>query len=520
MNVNTKALPKDSGCYLFKDDKGNILYIGKAKSLKKRVSSYFHKNHSDHKTRLLVSKIKDIDFFVTKNEVEALILENNLIKKHKPKFNIDLKESKRYAYLLVTDEKFPRLVTRRNKKSRGTYFGPFTSGEYREILRKLLVNNFSIRTCNKIPKRACLRFHIGLCGGPCEGKMEKKEYDKNVLKVKTFLGGKTEQLIKTLKGEMKILSDKLLFEQAKTRKEQSEALKYLDIKQNIERKKHHDENIINYIKKGGDVHIIVFNVKRGVLTTKSEYSFEESEGFLEEFLKVYYAQNPIPREIILPRATSDPLIQTYLEKIKKGKVKLIVPKSGAKKELLNLAKRNIETSFLKNNVMTSDLKKSLKLNFTPRVIETFDVSHMSGTNVVGSMVRFSDGMPDKSNYRKFKMKLYQSNDDFLGIYELVKRRYSRLKENNEVFPDLIVIDGGLGQLNAALKALDELNLKLPIVSLAKQFEEVYVPGKKKPLRLDIKSPGLKLLIQGRDEAHRFAIKYHRLLRSKAMKGEK
>ncbi|MBR9680434.1 MAG: excinuclease ABC subunit UvrC [Candidatus Altiarchaeota archaeon] len=517
--VDTTTPPKDPGCYLFKNKDGKIIYIGKAKSLKKRIKSYFKTTYKDQKTRVLASKIQSVDFFVTKNEVEALILENNLIRKHKPKFNIDLKESKRYAYLVLTDENFPKLLTVRNKKLKGKYFGPFTSGEYREILRKLLTNNFGIRTCNKMPKRACLRFHIKLCDAPCEGKISKRTYQKNAKKVKRFLDGKTTKLIEQLETEMNTFSKKLLFETAKTRRDQIDALKYLNIKQNMEREKKHDENVINYILSEGKVYTIVFNLKKGVLTTKNEFSFEGGVNFFEEFLKAYYSENPVPKEIIIPKKLNDLSIKKYLEKIRGKKVSLSVPRSGAKKELLELVKRNIEVGFLKQNTMVSSLKTELNLNSTPKIIETFDVSHTGGTNVVGAMVRFTDAKPDKSNYRKFKMKSFQSNDDFLGIYEIVKRRYTRLKESKDDFPDLIVIDGGIGQLNAALKALNELSLKLPIIGLAKQFEEVYLPNKSKPLRLKKDSLALKLLILGRDEAHRFAVKYHRLLRSKGMKGE-
>ncbi|PIO00427.1 excinuclease ABC subunit C [archaeon CG10_big_fil_rev_8_21_14_0_10_43_11] len=512
--IDLKLLPTDPGCYAYKNTDAAIIYIGKAKNLKKRVSSYFTKTHEDPKTKALVNETADIELFVTSNEVEALILENNLVKQHQPKYNILLKDARSYAYLLVTDETYPRLLTSRKKDARGSLYGPFVSGEYRELVRKLLVNSFKLRTCKRLPKRACLRYHIGLCNAPCEAKETRHEYDSRVETVKHFLKGNVNALKKELKNEMHEQSHTQHYEQAKTIRDQLHALEYLEVRQNVEQKRNYDENVMNFVREDNTVHMIVFTLNKGVLATKQEFSFPHSEDFLDEFIKQYYAENPIPSRILIPHPLADKTIQIYLTHVRGANVRIHIPQRGSRKELLDLVKRNVEVSLVKENYRVTDLKEKLELNFNPVVIEGFDVSHTQGTYVVGSMVRFVNGTADKTGYRRFKMRSYQSNDDFQGIYEIVKRRYTRLKAESKQYPDLILIDGGRGQLNAAIKALREINAHIPLVSLAKQEEELYMPGKPEPLRLDKKSDGLRLLMNVRDESHRFAITYHQLLRKK------
>ncbi|OVE74677.1 excinuclease ABC subunit C, partial [archaeon D22] len=444
--------PDDPGCYIYKDSDGNILYIGKAKSLKKRVRSYFT-GRNDTKTQQLVSEIRDVEYFVTSNEVEALILENNLIKKHKPKYNIDLKDSKRYAYIIVTEEKYPRLRVARDKSQKGKYYGPYVSAEQRDTIIKVLRASFQVRTCNKLPKRECLRYHINLCSAPCINNISETDYNSQIRKVETYLKGKVEVLAKELNSEMKTYSEKLLFEKAKIIRDQLFSLERLAEKQKFELDKKYDEDIINYIIEDDKVYLIVFNVSKGMLTTKNEYSFDYNSNFLEEFMTLYYSMNPVPKEIVLPRKLEDDSILSYLESLRKKKVKLNVPKLGDKLKLLNLVKRNIEISFLQESEMTNELREKLKLNSNPHVIECFDISHLGGTNIVASMVQFRGAKPDKSNYRKFKIRTVDQNDDFASMAEVVKRRYKRLKEENSDMPDLIVIDGGKGQLSASLSVL-------------------------------------------------------------------
>lgn len=514
--IDLKTLPSDPGCYLFKDKDKEIIYIGKAKNLKKRVSSYFQKSHKDDKTNELVKTIYDLEVFATTNEVEALILENNLIQKHKPKYNINLKDSRRYAYIIVTDEDYPRLIISRDKNIKGRYYGPFVSGQYRDQLLKILRQSFLIRTCNKMPKRACLRYHINLCSAPCINEISKEEYNYSIKAAEDYLRGNVKILIKNLKTEMNSASNDLKFEKAKIIRDQITALDYLEQRQKVELDKRYDEDIINYIIDKNKVYLIVFNISRGVLTTKSEFSFDYSDEFLEEFITQYYSDNKTPKELILPIKLNDGSIKQYLEKLRNGKVIITVPKHGNKKELLDLVKRNIEISFLKQNLMLEDLRDKLKLNLLPNVIECFDISHIGGTNTAASMVQFRGANPDKSNYRRFKIRTVEGTDDFASIREVVSRRYARLVQQNTIMPDLIVIDGGKGQLMTALDALKELGIKIPIISLAKKFEEIYVPGLKYPIKLSKDTKALKLLMQIRDEAHRFAVKYHKLLRSKEM----
>ncbi len=514
--MDLSKIPSDPGCYTFKDKENRIIYIGKAKNLKKRVASYFQKKDHDEKTKALVSNIADVEFFVTSNEVEALILENNLIKKHKPKYNIDLRESRRYAYIVVTNEEFPRLRVSREKNIDGKYFGPFVSGEIRENIRKILITTFQIRTCNKMPKKACLRYHIQLCSAPCINNISKEEYASNIKDAEYYLKGRGEELIKKLNEEMNDYSKKLLFEKAKIRRDQINSLESLYEKQKFELDKKYDEDIINYIISENTVYLIVFNINKGMLTTKNEFDFDYKEGFLEEFITQYYLDNDVPKEIILPHKLNDDAINDYLENIRESKVTITIPQKGDKYALLELVKRNIETSFLSENQMTNALRNELRLNSNPQVIECFDISNISGTLSVGAMVQFRNAKPDKNNYRRFKIKTVVGTDDFASIKEIVRRRYYGLRIRNETMPDLIVIDGGKGQLSAAQEALQELELKIPMISLAKKFEEIYAPGRNLPIILKKDSKALRLLVRIRDETHRFAITYHRLLRSKEM----
>ena len=512
--IDLSKIPNNPGCYLFKDNKKKILYIGKAKNLKKRVSSYFNKKDHDSKTKVLVSKIKDIDFIVTKSEVEALILENNLIKKNSPRYNIDLKDSKRYAYLQITDEEFPRLLLARKITGKGKFFGPFVSGGSRDYLREFLTKTFKIRTCNKLPKKVCLRYHLKLCDGPCVYDV-KEDYLKNIDAVEKILKGKTREVAKKLKSEMKENSSKGNYEKALILRDQIKSLDWLNEKQVMERQKKYNEDVINFIKDKEKIHLMLFNVRKGILENKQEFEFENEEYFLEEFLVRFYSENPIPKEIIVPKVV-DPSIPKYLRKLAKKKVKIIIPKLGEKKDLLELVKKNIEIQYFGNLDNLNELQKKLNLQEIPNVIECFDISHLGGTSTTASMVQFRNGVADKSNYRRFKIKSVEGIDDFRAMAEVVQRRYFGLQKEKKEMPNLIVIDGGIGQLHFAIDELKKLNLKIPIISLAKREEEIYLPTGK-ILKIDKKNKGLLLLIRIRDEAHRFAIKYNRLLRRKKIR---
>ena len=513
--INLASIPKAPGCYLFKDSSGKIIYIGKAKNLRKRTASYFQKKQLDPKTDVLVSKIDSVDFIVTDTEVEALILENALVKKHKPKYNIDLKDAKNYAYIQVTDEDFPRLLIARKKTAKGKFFGPFTSAQERDYILSFLKKTFKIRTCRRMRKKPCLRHHIDLCDAPCAGLVSIDEYAENINKIKLILGGKIKQLLDSLNLEMQKHSGNLNFEQAMEIKKQVNALELLCERQNIDRRKKYNEDIINYLIRDGRVYLILFNIYAGLLKNKNEFSFNYTPDFLEEFIIRYYSENEIPREIILPEEIDSSII-SFLEKRKGRKIKVTIPVRGGKKQLLELVIKNIEVSFFSDTEKLEELKNKLHLKETPDVIECFDISHLSGTATVGSMVRFRNAKPDKSNYRRFKIKTVEGIDDVSAIAEVVRRRYARLKNENKKFPDLIIIDGGRGQLNSALSELKKLDLKIPVISIAKKFEEIYVPALKYPLKLDRKEKALQFIREIRDESHRFAVKYNRLLRKKEL----
>lgn len=509
-------IPSSPGCYLFRDSAKKIIYIGKARDLKKRVSSYFQKKDHDPKTGQLVKNIDSVEFITTDNESEALILENTLIKKHRPKYNIDLKDSKRYAFLRITDEEYPRLLTARDRKAKGKYFGPFVSGSERKDIQETLTRIFRIRTCRKFPTRPCLRHHINLCDAPCVNLISKEDYNSGIGKAEMALKGHTKELSELLHEEMKKYSSEKKFEKALSARNQIQALEGLSEKQKMERDRRYNEDIMNYFVKDNKVYLMLFNIYKGTLANKSEFVFDKIDGFFEEFIVQYYDEHEIPKEIILPESIS-PAVHEFLEKKKNSKITITVPKIGEKKQLLELVSKNIELTYFGDIGKAEALKKSLHLNFDPEVIECFDVSHLSGTLTVGSMVYFRNGKPDKNNYRRFKIVSYMGNDDFSGIAELVMRRYKRLVEEKKEMPSLIMIDGGLGQLNAALSSLQKLNLQIPIISLAKKLEEIYVPGNDMPVRLDMKDRGLLYLRQIRDEAHRFAINYNKLLRKKEIK---
>ncbi len=511
--MNLEHIPTDSGCYIYKDAAGKIIYIGKAKNLKKRVSSYFQKKDHDPKTNVLINKIDSFEYIITQNEKESLILENNLIKKHQPKYNIDLKDSKRYAYIMLTKELFPRALVARDKTQVGDYFGPFTSAEDRDTLLRFTNNIFQIRTCKKLPKRVCLRFHMGLCSAPCIGNVTEKEYTLQVEHAKELLLGKEKELSTQLKIKMYESSQRQEYEQAKILRDKIEAIERVSERQSVEKTKEYDQDVIHYIVHEQKVHLAIFHVNKGILFGKSEFTFPETEDFFEEFIVQFYANEKIPKEIIVP-IQMDESIDEYLSELKGTKAECILPLKGERKELLNLVYKNIEKSFFEDVLALTDLKEKLFLPTLPKVIECFDISHFSGTNTVASMVQFVNGKPEKSGYRRFKIKTVDGIDDFASIAEVVLRRYKRLQEEEKEMPDLIVIDGGKGQLSSACESLKELNIKISIISLAKRNEEVYFPGLSTPKEFDKKSRALQLLQRLRDEAHRFAITYQKLLRNK------
>lgn len=519
--INLSSIPKNPGVYIFKDINNSIIYIGKAKSLKPRVASYFNSpDELSVKTKYLAGKIHDIEFFVVDNEVEALLLENRLIKKHKPKYNIMLKDSKTFAYILITDEKYPRILTTRRVGKKGNYFGPFTAGSARLELIKLAVSLFKIRTCRSMPKRPCLNYFIGTCTAPCSSQVSESDYQKQVQEAISFLKGNTKPVVEKLKLEMRAASKELNFETALKMKKQIESIEYLNEKQKVERILKFDQNVVAMKPINGAAIIEVFSISKGIISGKKEFNLEFEEDVLENFIKLYYSKEQIPEEIIVNHefwkdGDEKRILEEYLSRLKGSKAALTYPLRGEKLALVEMAIKNIDLS--SNPVALREIKEKLKLPTIPDVIECFDASNLSYEHVVGAMVRFVSAKPEPSGYRKFEIKSFKGADDYAAIREIVFRRYSRLIREKSSMPDLIIIDGGSGQLSSALSALKSIGLAVPIIALAKQNEEIYVPGMNIPIRVPVNSPMMLLIRRIRDSVHRLALSYNRKKRQIKMK---
>ena len=470
--VDTSKLPNEPGCYLYKNKRGTVIYIGKAKNLKKRVSSYFNKNFR-FKNKALVENIEKVDFIVTNNEIEAFLLENNLIKKYKPRYNINLRDSKRYAFIEETNDIYPMFKISRINKSKNRLYGPYVSARLRDYLLDIINKTFQLRTCKRLPKKECLRYSLGICSAPCINKITKENYLKDVDSARKVLSGKTDELIKNLEKEMKDYSSKKNYELALICKQKIDSLNLLKERQNVEKQKTYNEDIINFKISEDKVYLLVFNINQGLLENKQEFIFDVKEDLFEEFLNRYYSENEIPSKIILPCDIEESL-KLYIQSKTEKKIKFIVPIKGELKDLLELVNKNIEINFFGKIETLKELKKLLNLPQVPYIIECFDISHLSGTNIVASMVQFRNGLPSKENYRRFKLKSVSQNDDFASMKEVIHRRYSKLLLEKREFPDLILIDGGKGQLSIALEVLKSLNLKIPVISLAKKLEEIYI----------------------------------------------
>ena len=516
--IDHRTLPETSGCYLFADADGTVIYIGKAKNLKKRVASYFQKKDLDTKTRSLVAHIATVDTMVTNTETEAFLLENTLIKKHQPRYNIDLKDAKRYAGIELTGGDFPRLVVARQPSGGGTFFGPFVSAAERDEIFNVIKRVFHLRTCKKLPKRPCLRRHMQSCSAPCTGAISQKEYGGLVKKAAMLLKGNTGDLINLLRQDMAERSAAQDYERALAIRDEIAAITHLAERQHVERRREYDQDVIVFEMSGGKVYLLVFSVEHGALASKQEFTFDAGDDFFEEFLVQYYSEHEPPEELVIEH-TASPALTEFLSLRKGRHVQVTAPQRGEKKNLLDLARRNLEAAFFRDARKAGELGSALSLEHTPSVIECFDISHLAGTAMVGSMVRFRNGKPEKDSYRRFRIRSIDGIDDPASIGEVVSRRYRRLREEDAPLPDLVIIDGGKGQLAAARGALHSLGVSIPVIAIAKREEEVYVPDAVLPLRLDRKGIALRYIQEIRDEAHRFAIAYNRLIRKKTMIGD-
>lgn len=538
------SLPALPGIYQFLNDKGKVIYVGKAKNLRSRVRSYFKNNVDSLKTTILVSKISDLELIITNSEIEALVLENNLIKDLKPRYNILLKDDKTFPYIRVTDEPFSQIYPTRNIIKDGSkYFGPYTDVKNMKNSLRVMNKIFKIRSCKlditqetieKKKFKVCLDFHIKKCEGPCEGLVTQEHYTGMVDQVIKVLRGKTDELITELKTQMDSASSKLEFEKAAELRDRIDQLNVYSSKQKVVTSDIEDRDIISAAYEGKDVAATILNIRSGKLVVKRQLNLsceinEEASQIYSAIIKFYYSEFvEVPREIIIEiePEESESLIDWLNTKAIK-KCKFVIPqKQSDAKSLLVMCKQNAQLQLKEIQLQKmkkegnvpyalSALQRDLRLKKLPRVIECFDNSNLQGSDAVASLVVFVDGKPKKSLYRKFIIKTVEGPDDFASMREIIHRRYSRLIEENQPLPDLIMVDGGKGQLSSAITSLDELGMKgYEIIGLAKRLEEVFLPGESEAQSIPKTSSSLKLLQHLRDEAHRFAITFHRERRSK------
>lgn len=539
-------LPEKPGVYIYKDNQGHILYIGKAVSLRQRVRSYFQAS-ADHssKVRALVQKINDLEIIVTNNEVDALILESNLIKEHQPWFNIRIKDDKHYPYLKLTlRETYPRLiVARRIQKDGAKYFGPYPNGFVMRETLKLIRRIFPLRACkqqlNGQPTgRPCLNFHIKRCLGPCTGQVSRDQYLEVVQAIDMLLSGRYDSLTKQLSERMQKAAETLQFEQAAELRDQINAIKRISEKQKMIAADLGDRDIIALARGVGETCVGMLLMREGHTIGREHYFLTGTEDLssgevLAGYLKQHYANNSfIPPEIILSEPLPDneaELISEWLSQRRGTKVHLLVPKRGDKKQLVEMVEKNAVLALeerLTRTVNQEELLQSaleeladyLELPGPPRRIECYDISNISGKEAVGSMVVMLDGKPDRSEYRRFRIRDIEGPDDYAMMQQVLRRRFRRLQQDDARFadlPDLIVVDGGKGQLSSGLQVMHELGFAhIPVVGLAEAEEHIFRPGKSEPLILPRQSQSLYLVQRIRDEAHRVALTYHRQLRAK------
>lgn len=540
LSAKLSAIPRNPGVYQFYDAAGKILYIGKAVNLKSRVSSYFNKNggHSG-KTRMMVSKVADIRFIVVDNEYDALLLENNLIKKHQPRYNVLLKDDKTYPWICVKNERFPRVfATRQLKKDGSQYFGPYASGKAMHTVLDIIKQLYPLRTCsyqltekNVEARRygVCLEYHIGNCLGPCEGLQSEEHYNGNISEIVDILKGNAQSVAVLLKNRMKELAEALKFEEAQEIKEKLEALEKFKSKSTVVNPSIHNVDVFTVVSDQSAGYVNFLKVANGSViqghTLQIKKRLDETHT---ELLQIGMAEIRQRFESNAPE-----ILVAFDPEIELPGVKFVVPQRGDKKKLLELSERNAKYFMLdqhrqerftdpdkfKNRVL-DQMKLDLRLKEVPRHIECFDNSNIQGTNPVAACVVFRDGKPAKKEYRHFNIKSVVGPDDFASMREVVYRRYRRLIQEGESLPQLIVIDGGKGQLSAAVESLELLGLigKLAIIGIAKRLEEIYYPDDPVPLYLNKTSETLKIIQQLRNEAHRFGITHHRNIRSKAAVG--
>jgi excinuclease ABC subunit C len=539
-----ESLPVGPGVYQHKDAQGKVLYVGKAKNLRSRVRQYFQKSRNlDPRIEQMLSRATDIEIIVTDSEVEALILEANLIKRVKPRYNVNLKDDKSYPYIVITNEPYPRVfITRQIRRDGSRYFGPYTDVKNVRAALKAIRDIFMIRSCDfllnaetieKKKYRVCLDYHIKKCEGPCEGLVSQERYGAMIEQVAALLRGKTETLIGRLRGEMEELAANKKFEDAAILRDRIRGLQAYSERQKVVDLDSLDRDIVAFAAEGDDACGVVFVIREGKMIGRRHYYMNNVDGkspseLIETLLQQHYLEaEDLPQEILLPAEPENSAsVQEWLSGRRGSAVQLQVPHEGEEAKLVRLSRTNAQ--FLLDELKVQRMKRAdyvphaltslqrdLRLDRLPKRIECFDISNTQGTDSVASLVVFVDGKSRKSEYRKFKIRSVDGPDDFASMREVVERRYVRVLEEQGTMPDLIMVDGGKGQLSSAVEVLGKLGLSaIPVIGLAKRLEEVFLPGQSEPELLAKTSGALRLLQQMRDEAHRFAVRFHRSLRDK------
>jgi excinuclease ABC subunit C len=535
-----RGLPPTPGVYLFKDAEGNIIYVGKAASLRHRVSSYFGAGPLTPKIQRMVSKIKELEYFVTASEQEALILELNLIKRHHPRYNVRLKDDKTFPYLKINlNEDWPRVhITRRLEENGGRYFGPFASAKSIRQTLKLLKGIFPFRSCTRpitgTDPRPCLEYDIGHCLAPCIGKASRTEYDEVIKQLILFLEGKQERVVKQLESRMTQAAEAMDFENAARLRDQIQAVEKVVEGQRIAARLKGEQDVIAFTQERDQAYVQVFFIRNSKLIGRESFvlqgaRYEEPSQIMSSFIQQFYASTPhLPPLLLLQHPVEDKdTIQGWLQAKRGAAVRIEVPQRGAKKQLVEIVAKNAQQGLeqLKIKQLASpktlsaaleEIQKELNLPHPPNRIEGYDISDIQGMAAVGSLVVFDKGKPKPAHYRRFKIKTVAGADDYAMLAEVLKRRFKRADAASgswAVMPDLVLIDGGKGQLNAAIAAMKEMGAgSIPAAGLAKENEELFIPGRARPIVLPPSSPGLQLLQRLRDEAHRFALGYHHRIR--------
>ena len=526
-----KTIPNDPGVYQYFDEKGEIIYVGKAKNLKRRVSSYFNKQQQSGKVKVLVSRIADIRFTVVNNEMEALLLENNFIKQYKPRYNILLKDDKTYPWICVKNERFPRVFLTRKKVNDGSiYFGPYPSVMTAKTLLEMLRQLYPIRNCKLILKeeninkgyyRPCLEYHIGNCKAPCDGSISEVDYRQMILNVKKVIKGNIQEVLKDMKNQMMDHASRLEFEQAQVIKDKYDLLENYHAKSVVCSNTIFDIEVFSYEDADSSFYVNYMKIVEGAIIQSHSFEIKRKlDETAEELMSMAIVE---VRQMMGSNHIKEIIVPIELD-IKLDGVKFTIPQRGEKLEILELSQRNakqyrIETEKLRTLVdperhtkrVLNQMKDDLRLPVLPEVIECFDNSNFQGDYAVAAMVQFVNAKPNKSGYRHFNIKTVEGPNDFASMEEIIYRRYRRLLDEGQRLPDLIVIDGGKGQLSSAVKILQQLDLygKISIIGIAEKLEEIYFPGDSIPLYIDKRSETLKVIQYIRDEAHRFGITHHR-----------